>query len=227
MNLPSCTPAAKKKAFRSPSGVSLRQVLGTDAKSLSLIGKLRYQVWQKEGSLDESQFKNQSWIDPATDLSALHYVATDDATGEVVGSARLVVHATVKSADRDVELWLRTGNPLKFPVCDLGRLVVKTSHRRRGIAKGLNYVKPLFFFSFLSLTFLQSIFHSQVRIEAAKRLGARTVIATASESNASLLKLHGFVDIGETIVFKDRPLTTFYALQLSIAPSVSDNRENF
>lgn len=173
--------------------VTFTEVMFSDASSLEAIGRLRYKVWLDEGSLDVGLFPEGKWLD-SVDAEARHFVAVSS-IGSVVGSARLVTHATAETADRDVELWLKTGHDLKFPVCDLGRLVVDRNFRSRGIAKNLN----------------------EMRIEAARVSGAHTVIATASAANASLLLKIGFVDIGQTVVFSDRPNTVFYALQLDLA----------
>ena len=60
--------------------------------------------------------------------------------------------------------------------------------------------------------FSQSL--NAVRVDAAKAMGAASVMVTASEGNARLLLKLGFVDIGETISFDDRPGVVFRALQL-------------
>ena len=182
-------------------GVDIKEVPNSDLGSwLEDIGKLRFDVWLGEGSLDTARFPSGRWIDQETDTNAQHFIAVDRAARNLVGSSRLILHTSVESADRDVHLWLRTGNPLRFPLCDLGRLVIKKSHRKRGIAHSLN----------------------QVRVDAARALGARTIIATASAGNAKLLKKLGFFDIGEQIVFDDRPHTLFYALQLNLDSSVTE-----
>lgn len=85
---------------------------------------------------------------------------------------------------------------MRFPVADLGRLVVSAPFRCRGYAQQLN----------------------QVRIQAAKDLGCASIVVTASASNAKMLRTLGFVQLIQhdespvTIVFDDRPSTTFYAM---------------
>jgi predicted GNAT family N-acyltransferase len=167
-----------------------------ESNEMVLIGHLRFQVWLEEGSLDENAFPDKSWIDPS-DSIARHFIAVRR-DGVIAGAARLVTHSSAATNDRDVDLWLSTGNELKWPVCDLGRLVVSKSFRNRGIASRLN----------------------EVRLEAARALGARAVIATASAGNVSLLRALGFFAIGQEIVFSDRPNTVFHGLQLNFPESL-------
>ena len=86
------------------------------------------------------------------------------------------------------------GAHLPLPTCDLGRLVVHADYRRRGYADALN----------------------QVRIEAARAIGAKSIMVTASAGNVKLLQRRGFHAIGQEIVFSDRPNTIFHALQLNL-----------
>jgi hypothetical protein len=53
-----------------------------------------------------------------------------------------------------------------------------------------------------------------VRIAAARAMGARTVVATASQGNARLLARLGFESIGATVRFSDRPEVEFTAMEL-------------
>jgi predicted GNAT family N-acyltransferase len=101
---------------------------------------------------------------------------------------------------RDIKIFTdfgeRSGRPLRFPVADLGRLVVAAPFRCRGYAQQLN----------------------RVRIQAAKDLGCASVVVTASASNAKMLKSLGFIQLMQhdespvTVVFDDRPSTMFYAM---------------
>ncbi|KAJ1423506.1 hypothetical protein B484DRAFT_398645 [Ochromonadaceae sp. CCMP2298] len=56
-------------------------------------------------------------------------------------------------------------------------------------------------------------FLNKLRINAAQKMGARSIMATASEANMRLLLKLGFFDIGQRIYFEDRPDTQFFALQ--------------
>lgn len=176
-------------------GILLREIRPDDAKSLQRIGHLRYQVWEEENSINAALFPGRCWLDPL-DLThtARHWVLEDAQSGEWVAAARLTWHATLEDDYRDVQLWRRSGKHLPLPTVDLGRLVVLSSQRGRGLAQLLN----------------------TTRIAAARAMGAQSVMVTASAGNARLLKKLGFEDIGETVYFEDRPGTCFYALQLNL-----------
>jgi hypothetical protein len=47
-------------------------------------------------------------------------------------------------------------------------------------------------------------------------MGARSIMVTASEANAVLLRRLGFYDIGKVVYFEDRPGIAFHALQLNL-----------
>jgi predicted GNAT family N-acyltransferase len=126
------------------------------------------------------------------DDTARHWIVRNS-DGDLVAAARLTWHVSLDDDYRDVQLWRRAGVPLPLPTCDLGRLVVRADHRGRGLAQALN----------------------AVRVDAARAMGARSVMVTASGGNATLLQRIGFVAIGQTIVFSDRPNTVFHALQLN------------
>ena len=55
-----------------------------------------------------------------------------------------------------------------------------------------------------------------IRIRAARDMGAKSIIITASAKNANLLRRIGFEEIGHSTCFADRPGTIFYAMQLNL-----------
>ena len=120
-----------------------------------------------------------------------HWIIKDAVTGELMATARLTLHSTLNDSYRDVQLWRNCGKHLPLPTVDLGRLVVLSKFRGRGLAQLLNVT----------------------RIQAAREMGANSIMVTASAGNARLLKKLGFEDIGETAYFDDRQGTCFYALQ--------------
>jgi predicted GNAT family N-acyltransferase len=137
------------------------------------------------------------WLDKFDLLdSARHWAVYStgvDGSLEIVASARLTLHRPEDQDEyRDVALWNQRKLPVVYPICDMGRLVVKKEWRKRGIAQELN----------------------RIRIEYAKQWGAKMIIVTASAENARLLERIGFTDIGERIEFADRPGVAFSALQL-------------
>jgi predicted GNAT family N-acyltransferase len=161
------------------------------------IGRLRVSVWSGEGSLDASLFPSGVWWDELDEAEgARHWVVFGDkgCDAVVVAAARLTWHASFDDDYRDVQLWKSVGADLPLPTCDLGRLVVRSDFRGRGVAQLLN----------------------AARVEAARAMGAKSVMATASEGNARLLLRIGFFEIGQTVVFADRPKTTFHALQMNL-----------
>jgi len=175
----------------------IEEVAVADEALMQQIGSLRCEVWRQEGSLNEEAFPSGVWLDDLDrSTTARHWAAFDDNdNGRVVAAARLTWHESLDDGYRDVALWKRANVHLPLPCVDLGRLVVASSHRKRGIASSLN----------------------AVRIEAAKAAGAKAVMVTASQGNAELLKRqHGFREIEQTIIFDDRPNTLFFALQLDL-----------
>jgi predicted GNAT family N-acyltransferase len=170
----------------------LRDCAFHDTAKLAEIGRLRYSVWEGEGSVCPELFPDRVWVDAMDQAATARHWFVQNEAGEVVAAARLTIHG--ESDDyRDVELWRANKIRLKFPVCDLGRLVVRKDARGVGLATRLN----------------------EVRINAARAWGAGAIICTASAGNKRLLtKHHGFVALDHTIVFGDRPNTTFHAIHL-------------
>ena len=156
------------------------------------IGRLRFNVWKNENSIKDDLFPDKVWVDDL-DYTAHHWIARSSRSGAIIGASRLTLHHSLDDDYRDVQLWRRAGKDLPLPTTDLGRLVVDPEFRCRGIAQEMN----------------------KLRVEFARALGAKSVMVTASEANARLLRKIGFEDIGQTIEFSDRPRTLFVALQLN------------
>lgn len=177
-------------------GIRIYEVARSDifenSPVMTSIGKMRFEVWKDERSIAEELFPEGTWLEPMDyGENARHWVACKE-SGEFVASARLTKHVSVEEDDyRDIRLWRERGLKLTAPVVDLGRLVVIRSHRRKGIAKAL----------------------VGARVEAAKQWQATAALNTSSEHNLGFLEDFGFRRIGTTVVFPDRPNTTFHALQ--------------
>ena len=195
---------------------------------LRAMGELRVAVWRdEEGALQTSAMADPAcWLDEFDTLPAphcRHWIVRDQSQPcaaclqsssasaspsslppraecqcPLVAAARLTWHAT-PDQHRDVRLWTDAGRSLPFPCVDMGRLVVRLAHRRRGIAQTLN----------------------RVRVEAARAAGARACVVTASAGNAKLLNALGFEHIGVTVRFDDRPMIVFHALQLVFNEAVA------
>lgn len=169
----------------------------TDSDLMKEIGRFRYKVWQQERSINDSLFPDSCWID-SEDNTARHWILRD-IRGDIIASARITFHPHLDESSRDIQLWRKCGKNIPLPTVDLGRLVVSNEWRGRGIAQTMNHI----------------------RINAARDMGAKSIIVTASDGNARLLRKIGFVDIGETIEFSDRPGTIFHAMQYDT--SITDN----
>jgi len=167
----------------------IRKVPVHDTEVMERVGKLRYEVWKDEGLLDLSQFSSESWGDEF-DCFGQHWIA-ETVDGQIVGAARMHFFRELDESSRDVAVWIRCGHVIPLPTVDFGRLVVRSDFRRRGIAQMLN----------------------DVRMNAAREMGAKSIIVTASEANAKLLLKLGFFDINERVVFPERPGAVFICMQ--------------
>ena len=169
-------------------------------RMLEEICQFRARVWQ-----DEDPQSNMTLDHLDISENAIHYLVRVNALedelekgergdGTIIASARMTIHRSIEDDYRDVNLWRNMNIELPLPFCDLGRLVVSKECRGRGIAHFLNVT----------------------RVFDAKNMGANALISTASVGNMRLLKKIGFVEIGQEVVFEDRPNTIFYALQFDI-----------
>ncbi len=119
----------------------LREEIERDSVTLDVIGLLRVRVWaDEEGELDLSSLPNpDSWLDSFDALprdACRHWTIRErNAPSEPVAAARLTFHPTLDDEPaRDLKLWRDVGRALLLPCVDLGRLVVRKSHRRLGLA---------------------------------------------------------------------------------------------
>ena len=87
----------------------------------------------------------------------------------IVAAARMTLHSSWEDKSSRDMLIFEAQHPV-LPIVDLGRLVVSDSHRNQGIAQFLN----------------------QLRVHLSKLMGAKTIIATASDSNARFF-IHLFI----------------------------------
>lgn len=201
----------------------LREEIVRDSATLDAIGLLRVRVWaDEEGELDLSSLPNpDSWLDSFDALprdTCRHWTIRErNAPSEPIAAARPTFHPTLDDeAVRDLKLWRDVGRTLLLPCVDLGRLVVRKSHRRLGLAHVLSRDVASAICPSLSpqlsciscgscgicLPPTQQELN-MVRIAAARAMGARTIVVTASQGNARLLTRLGFESIGATIRFSD------------------------
>lgn len=156
------------------------------------IGMLRYFVWKAEGSLCTDRMQHSMFLDILDDAESTRHWCIRDPDGNIVAAARLTWHPTLEDDHHHALMWKRAGVHLPLPTCDFSRLVVLKSHRRQGFAQALH----------------------RLRIDAARKMGAQSIMVTASAANVSQLIKFGFKEIGETIVFPDRPNTKAHAMML-------------
>jgi predicted GNAT family N-acyltransferase len=173
--------------------LSIQEIDNTNKENIDQIGKLRYEIWKAEGALELSYFPAGSWTDHL-DYTGRHWAVIDSITGDFVAAARMNFLIEIDEKSRDAMLWKRSGSILPLPTVDFGRLVVKAEYRRQGLAQQLN----------------------EIRVTAAREMGAHSIIVTASEGNASLLRKIGFFEIGHRIEFDDRPGVSFIAMQKNL-----------
>ena len=117
--------------------------------------RLRYEVWRAEGAVLANAESGK--IEDAHDYHALHWGAFDGE--ELVGSARLCVHESIDDAP-DASMF--AGVNLPEPVASMNRLVILRPFRGNGIGRSLD----------------------EVRLEAARLLGARSTLATPVDVSA-------------------------------------------
>lgn len=142
----------------------------TTASQILAAQALRFTVWQSEGVAIH---------DPAHGVIADHH--DDHSThwgifvgGRLVAAARLCLHHNLTDAP-DAEMFMSV--PIPLPVASMNRLVVLKSYRGQRLGGTLD----------------------RVRIQRAKELGARTVIATPVnvESRKESLRMQGFQSVSE------------------------------
>lgn len=171
--------------------------------SLSDIGNFRYNEWSKEIKREiiiSSEYGYKIWLDELDfiSLSSRNFVIRDCNTYNIIGVARMTYHNNfLDNRSRDLVIFKDYNNDDEInqsSVVDLGRLIIQSEHRRKGIAQYFN----------------------RLRIHIAKLLNAKFIIVTASLGNSILLKKLGFNDINKIVYFDDRPNFPFHCLQLKL-----------
>lgn len=195
VNMSGTTETAKKS-------FAILEVLPSDAVVMDRIGVFRYDLWCKETEVNHDLFPEKKWIEEI-DYTARHWVAfegdspesIDVHTAPILGVARLTVHNAL-AENPDGYIWIRHGleDRCPVPVADLCKLSVSASARGLGIGRSL----------------------SEIRINAARDMGAKSVLVTASEKNARILEKLGFQDTGIREVFPNRPTYEFLAMDLKL-----------
>lgn len=141
--------------------------------ALEAIVALRALVWRSERDvIDAAKLSpDASLFRDAGDARALHW--TIEADGSVVAAARLCLQTDAGDLPGG-ERFGRLLAGLPTPVALLSRLVVHPAMRRRGLAQAL----------------------TEVRMEAARSWGARSIVVEASPRRIAPLLALGFVELG-------------------------------
>lgn len=168
--------------------------------TLQAIGKFRYMMWNEETEVNKEMFPDGCWIE-SSDATARHWIAENIQTQEIVAVARLTYHETLQD-NLDGYLWIEKQFMVPEPCANISKLIVHSSVRKLGIGQTM----------------------SDIRIQAAKDMGAKSILVTASAANARILYTKGFTDSGIRVFFPNRPQFEFLGLQL-IFPS-NDNDDN-
>jgi len=122
--------------------------------------RLRYTVWRSEGVV--IHHTERKVIADHHDEHAIHWGVFDG--DQLVGAARLCIHDQLAETP-DAEMFLTAD--IRSPVASMNRLVVLRSHRGRGIGGHLD----------------------RVRIQRARDVGARTIVAAPVNMNPRKLSL--------------------------------------
>jgi GNAT superfamily N-acetyltransferase len=143
------------------------------APALEQIHEFRESVWRDEqGLADTKTFDPASLRDPHDD-HGLHWIIT--AGPSIVASARLCIHhhgGELPAFDRMHRLL----EDVLGPFASLNQLVVHPSLRRQGLSRAL----------------------TDVRILAARAMGARTMLSEAAPNRVLGLRELGFAQLGQT-----------------------------
>ncbi len=167
----------------------IREVSPQDSSIMQAIGKFRYDLWNEETTVNKEMFPDGVWIEKS-DAIARHWVVQKKDTFEIVAVARMTFHLTLED-NLDGYLWVERGLSVPSPSANISKLAVHRSVRKLGIGKRM----------------------SEIRLEAAKDMGAKSVLVTASTANARLLYPMGFQDMGIRVCFPNRPEFEFLGLE--------------
>ena len=142
-----------------------------DPSTLERIFELREAVWRNEPDLVDAHRLEASMLRDDHDAHGLHWIIKTE--GSIVAAARICIHHD------DRELPFQNGfhhlvADLPGPIGSLNRLVVHPSMRRQGLSRVL----------------------TDVRVEAARSRGARSIIVEAVPNRIRPLQDLGFVALG-------------------------------
>jgi GNAT superfamily N-acetyltransferase len=144
-----------------------------EASTLEQIFEFRESIWRNEPTIIDAHKLDASSLRDGHDAHGLHWIIT--VKQSIVAAARLCIHHSARDLPYfDGFHHLRVDIP--GPFASLNRLVVHPSMRRRGLSRAL----------------------TNVRIDAARSKGAKTIIVEAAPDRVPGLREFGFVELGHS-----------------------------
>ncbi len=135
------------------------------------IGKLRVEAWKDIEGMNQDLMAKGCWIDD-TDADAIHWVIFSGK--KLVGSARMTVHEKVGDLPYGDLIKKYPLDELVPPVSSINRLVIHSDYMNKGLARKMD----------------------EIRINTAKEMGVKYIIAQPVSWRIDALKKQGFKYIG-------------------------------
>jgi GNAT superfamily N-acetyltransferase len=143
------------------------------AGALRRIHEFRESIWRNEHGIADAQKFDPASLWDEHDAHGLHWIIT--AGPSIVASARLCIHAQAETLPAYDRIRHLLGN-VPAPFASLNQLVVHPALRRQGLSRAL----------------------TDVRIDAARSRGAKTMLSEAAPNRVLGLRDLGFKDLGQT-----------------------------
>ena len=179
-------PKLARRLYTAPQQVS-------DPRIIDEIARFRAAAWTKEDGLADDAFPDGQWTD-RYDATATHWVIRD-ASGTLVGSARLSVHPRLQDVD-EWEYYERLGLAVGGPIAAPARVVIHPTARGFGLAAQL----------------------LDAQDEAARSAGATCALRQASPRMANLLVSRGWRILGRGSPDPRFPSVQFQVACLPLSP---------
>jgi GNAT superfamily N-acetyltransferase len=142
-----------------------------EPSTLEQIFEFRESIWRNEPNFIDVHKWDPASLRDAHDVHGLHWIITVKKL--IVAAARLCIHHDARDLP-DFDAFHHLIANIPAPFASLNRLVVHPSMRRRGLSRAL----------------------TNVRIDAARSQGAKTIIVEAAPDRVPGLREFGFVELG-------------------------------
>jgi len=136
------------------------------------IGELRVIAWRTEKGIAPDIFSQRTWLDEYDEI-ALHWIMLKEKF--LMASARISIHPELSEIPWADNTTVYDMSFLKSPVASINRLVVHPDFRGRGLTRYLD----------------------RIRIDTAKKMGVKTIIA-----EPVLIRINSLIDLGFKYVGK-------------------------